>query len=197
MSLFLDILFPKNNLTPLNLLPTQPAKHPQNSRLDGIVSIFKYHGIIKDTLTDFKFDFVSTLAPELIEIMSSRLQSDFPNILNYWHDQNFCLVPIPLHSRRQNWRGFNQSELIAVGLSKKLNLPINNSLLSRCHHTVSQSSLPKSARRQNISSAFKLNQNIVGNFILVDDVYTTGSTLNAAAEVFFSKSILWGLTIAG
>ena len=195
MSLILDLLFPKTNLSPLKLLATQPVKYSPNNRLDGVVSLFKYHGSIKEILTDIKFNFVSEPCSRLADIIFDRLQINFPNIVHYWQENNFILAPIPLHPRRQNWRGFNQSELLCQYLSPLLKLNYQN-LLIRQKNTLAQSLLPKSSRHKNTSSAFILQQPVSGNFILVDDVYTTGATLNSAASVFSKESILWGLTLA-
>jgi len=198
MSLILDLLFPPTDLACLNLLPTQPVKYLPHRSLDGVISIFKYQGPVKKTLIDLKFNFVSELASRLAIIAANRVLLDFPNILHYWQENNFVLVPVPLHPSRQNWRGFNQSELICRHLSSSLNLDYQPNILIRSKNTRPQTKIKdKLLRQSNLVASFKLLHHQFSHVILVDDVYTTGATLTSAASVFPEKSNLWGLTIAG
>ncbi len=198
MSLLLDFLFPQTDLSNLNLLPTQPIKHFSHHSLDGVISVFKYQGSVKNNIIDLKFNFVYELAPRLASVISNRLFTDFPNILRYWQENNFTLVPIPLHPLRQNWRGFNQSELICQYLSISLNLDYQSNILIRHKNTRPQTKITNKLHRQsNLATSFKLLDSNYQRIILVDDVCTTGATLISAASVFPKKSNLWGLTIAG
>jgi ComF family protein len=107
----------------------------------------------------------------------------------YFPDFDFAefslLIPVPLHVRRLRERGFNQSLLLADKLGKKHNLPVNFSLLKRHKFTLTQTGLNKTEREENIKGTFIVtdkkkisNENI----ILVDDVYTTGATINECAK---------------
>lgn len=94
-----------------------------------------------------------------------------------------CLVPLPLHPRRLQERGFNQSGEIAKRLACRLALPLGLDLLVRRRATPPQASLPLKERPGNVRSAFECPADLSGRHILlVDDVMTTGATLNEAAR---------------
>lgn len=93
-----------------------------------------------------------------------------------------ALVPIPLHWRRQWWRGFNQSQRLAQGLGRQLGLPVS-AALARQRATPRQQGLRQSTRRRNLRHAFRVVIPVEGlHLALVDDVVTTGSTTREAAE---------------
>ena len=94
------------------------------------------------------------------------------------------LVPVPLHPRRQSVRGFNQSEVLCVGISEVIGMPVISDVLFRKISTPSQTDRSRIERWENVSEAFDLHdqQPLQGKHILlVDDVVTTGSTLLASA----------------
>ncbi len=96
------------------------------------------------------------------------------------------IIPVPLHIKKLRKRGFNQAIILADAIGKKWQIPINFSLLKRCKFTLSQTGLDKKERERNIKRAFEVRnkEKIVGrNIILVDDVYTTGATLNECAKI--------------
>src|SRR5205823_3977547 len=88
--------------------------------------------------------------------------------------QGELIVPVPLHRSRERTRGFNQAELIAAGLGR----PVAPLLLRRKKNTPSQTGLTRNQRRRNLAGAFELRGKVSGTVIVVDDVYTTGSTMN-------------------
>lgn len=94
------------------------------------------------------------------------------------------IVPIPLHTSRKRKRGYNQAEWIARGLGKELELPVDIRLLHRVRRTKPQKKLNDQQRKQNLKNAFEVRKNIDKRerILLVDDIYTTGSTVDAAAE---------------
>jgi len=116
----------------------------------------------------------------------SRMVSESKHYLEYI--QNTTLVPVPLHPVKFRERGFNQSELIAKMLVQCTG---NNAhiekLIIRRQYTQSQTQLNRSQRYQNVKNAFALARNAVldseKTFTIVDDIFTTGSTLNACAKV--------------
>jgi ComF family protein len=88
------------------------------------------------------------------------------------------IVPVPLHRSRVRIRGYNQAELIA----SRLGLPLTCDLLRRRKNTPSQTGLSRSQRKLNLAGAFEVRRNISGAVVVVDDVYTTGSTINEIAK---------------
>ena len=110
------------------------------------------------------------------------------------------VVPVPLHAARFRERGYNQSELLAREVGALLNLPVNTSSLQRIRHTKSQMTLGATERHQNVVDAFACrDQALSGQIILlIDDVCTTGSTLDACAYALKQRQVtsVWGVTLA-
>ncbi len=100
------------------------------------------------------------------------------------------LVPVPLHPRKLRERGYNQSALLAREVCKALVGPSSSDLLQRVIDTPSQTRFNRSERRRNLKNAFSLRQNRAidpaKRYIIVDDVFTTGSTINACAAALRS-----------
>ena len=95
------------------------------------------------------------------------------------------LVPIPLHQSRRRKRGFNQAELLAKALSVRSGIPMDASLLIRTKKTHAQKELNDQERLANLKDAFSIQRRNIPyhNLILVDDIYTTGSTIDTAARL--------------
>ncbi len=114
------------------------------------------------------------------------------------------IVPVPLHAQRQRQRGYNQAQLLAEICSAQLGLPLHVSLLTRVRATVSQTRLPMSERLQNVTGAFILEPNYrngaisKSSILLIDDICTTGATLEACAAPLFAAGVktVWGLVLA-
>ena len=110
------------------------------------------------------------------------------------------IVPVPLHASRRKERGYNQCELLAKPLGKLLNLPVNTKTLQRTQKTKSQMTLGAVERRKNVANAFKCYNNQLTNLnvLLIDDVCTTGSTLDSCAVALKETGVksVWGVTLA-
>lgn len=94
------------------------------------------------------------------------------------------IIPVPLHPSRLKKRGYNQSEYIAAGISSVLEIPVCSDYLSRIENTATQTRKSRFARYENLRSAFRLKSSdllINRHILLVDDVMTTGSTLEACS----------------
>lgn len=98
-----------------------------------------------------------------------------------------ALIPIPIHHARMRERGFNQSDIIAAGICCITNISYNNNIIKRSKYTKTQTLLSKEERRTNVNDVFvpyNDNVNIKGmKFLLIDDVLTTGSTINSCGNV--------------
>lgn len=95
------------------------------------------------------------------------------------------VLPVPLHPKKKRIRGFNQSTIIAKGITKILDIPLNEKLLERVHHNPSQTEFSKYDRWENVRSIFAVvnpNKLIGKHVLLVDDVLTTGATIEACAK---------------
>lgn len=114
------------------------------------------------------------------------------------------IIPVPLHPERQQQRGYNQAQLLAEVCSATLGIPLQASLLTRVHATMAQIHLPRSERQQNVAGAFLLNPKSEtkvlskSNILLIDDICTTGATLEACAKPLFAAGAdtVWGLVLA-
>ena len=112
-----------------------------------------------------------------------------------------AIVPVPLHSIRLRERGYNQAELLTKSISKQSGIPIHADALFRRKYTKTQTQMNNIERIHNVQNAFGTKQSnmIAGKcWLLVDDVMTTGSTLNACAHVLMNNGALsvYTLTIA-
>ncbi|MCR5507234.1 MAG: ComF family protein [Lachnospiraceae bacterium] len=96
-----------------------------------------------------------------------------------------ALIPVPIHKSRLKERGYDQAVLIAERLGKKLDIPVRNDVLARSAKTRVQKELGAGERQNNLKKALKICSDVVKlkNVILIDDIYTTGSTMDAAASV--------------
>lgn len=95
------------------------------------------------------------------------------------------LIPVPISRQRKTARGYNQAELMAWALGRELNLPVDSYSLIRKKNTLPQKELNEEERRNNLKNAFKIEENVIKykKVLLVDDIYTTGSTIDACATV--------------
>jgi ComF family protein len=96
------------------------------------------------------------------------------------------MVPVPLHPKRLRWRGFNQSLLLARQVSRKYEVPIDPFILYRSRETPPQTQLTEDERRKNVRGAFATHpeKSVKGkSVLLVDDVYTSGATVNECSRV--------------
>ena len=102
-----------------------------------------------------------------------------------WSDYD-RIIPVPLHHRKSRERGFNQSGLLAAGLSRRTGIKLSRRGLVRIRYTSTQTRLSRKSRRENVKGAFRVTGNacfLRKRLLLIDDVYTTGATVNECARV--------------
>jgi ComF family protein len=101
------------------------------------------------------------------------------------------ILPVPIHKHKRRSRGYNQAELLADPISRQLQLPLYKKLLIRTIDTLPQKELDDKERMKNLKSAFLFHENEVKlkKVLLVDDIYTTGATIEACTEVLHQKGV--------
>ena len=142
---------------------------------DAALTVFTYRFPLDQLIHSFKYASNLTLADFFARKLASCVRD---------HPMPHALVAMPLARRRLAERGFNQALLIADNAAQRLSLPIERTALVRIRETLPQSGLPWKERRANVKGAFACATDLKGRHIaLVDDVMTTGATLNEAAKV--------------
>ncbi|MCL0058558.1 ComF family protein [Dehalococcoidia bacterium] len=168
-----------------NCLNSPPA-------INGVRSLFLHRGMARDAVHHLKYRNLKALARPLAKLMAEYLE---PNPLPV-----DLILAVPLHSKRVRQRGYNQSDLLAQELSRLIDLPTASGSLVRLRNTPSQVSLGAEARRSNVQGAFRCKNQVFQSkgVLLVDDVCTTGATLNACAVALkeAGAASVWGLTFS-
>lgn len=176
----------------------------QKHELNGLVSFYPYKSLVKIIIKKLKYDFYYDMEDELDQIISLALKKRNLKTFFVFLQKNPYIIPVPLYISRQNWRGFNQSVIIARSLSKSLKLKIMLNLLLRNKDTAFQAELSKKQRISNIKGAFVINKNInykklsLNSVLLVDDVWTSGATMRECGRVLKKAGVkeVWGLSLA-
>lgn len=161
--------------------------------IDGIRAPFRFEGIIRKAIHQLKYKNLRALSEPLARLLSDYyLSNPLPGEV---------LVPVPIHEKRLRERGYNQSSLLAQKLSKFTYLPVVDNCLIRRRHALPQTKTRTAEeRRSNVSDAFSCRDQRLKNrrVLLVDDVATSGATLDACAVALKAAGAnsVWGLTLA-
>ncbi|MCH8495380.1 MAG: ComF family protein [Balneolales bacterium] len=167
-------------------------------------AMWKYDkgGVLQRLLHNIKYNGLGRLGFELGTLIGGRM-ADCPAISGLEHAKSeLVLMPVPLHPRRKRMRGFNQAEVIALGVSQTSGIPVlNDNIVIRTRYTNTQTGFSLLDRGRNLKGAFEVTdtEEISGKTILiVDDVFTTGATTFALAETIqaYSPDEIGVLTIA-
>lgn len=142
-------------------------------------SVYIYEDTMRFSIYRFKYG----NRPEYAEFYASEIYKKYKRKIKEWNAD--IIIPIPLHKSRLNKRGYNQAYLIAKELSKLSHIPTDENYLIRKKKTSVQKNLTASEREDNIKNAFKIKKNRVKlkSAILIDDIYTTGVTINEASKI--------------
>lgn len=163
----------------------------KNNPLEGVFSLVNYQTPTRELIHQLKYRFTTDLLTEISEkIDFLKIKKDF---------SNFTVIPVPLHYQRQNYRGFNQAELLGRVVAAKLNLKLEPNILERVEKTISQVGLSKAEREKNLRQTLQVKYPIKKQkYLVFDDVWTSGATLKAAANVLKKAGAIevWGLTLA-
>lgn len=160
----------------------------------GCRACFAYSGKIRSAIYKFKYKHQSFLAESFARFMTKLYATT---------DWNIDLVTyVPLHPKREKTRGYNQSKLLAIEFCKITKLPLFDTT-ERVVDTPSQTSKTRDERIKNVKDAFKIKKNIESNIIdknilVIDDVYTTGSTANEISKLLlkYGAKNIYILTLA-
>ncbi len=147
---------------------------------DRAYSMCAYHGKVKEWIYSYKYAGRSYLAGPFGRMMADRIKE-------VRLDKSVdCIVPVPLHRKKLRQRGYNQSRLLADVISGRLKGEKARDVLIRERNTPPLSGLTRFQRMETMRGAFKLKNNgvvDVKNVLLIDDIYTTGTTVNQCAKV--------------
>ena len=191
----LEIIFPnvcgmcgrinKNNLCPeckikLKEITKANIIKVKNKNFTYLAYLFKYDGIIREKILKYKFKDSAYLYKTFSEIIiKNKKMCGF--IKKY-----DIIIPVPIHKKRYKERGYNQSELLAKEIAKILEIPMEKHVLIKELNNTPQSKLSKQERKNNAIGVYKTinNQKIINKkVILIDDIYTTGSTANECSKM--------------
>lgn len=144
---------------------------------------FDYRDNIRDAIFEFKFRGSYAYGDIFAELVYRALPP------YYIYSDYDMIVPVPLHSKRFKERGYNQAELFADGLSKRLGIPLANDVLFRTRDTMRQMALTRSLRERNVNGAFyAVESEVSGRRVLIaDDIYTVGATVRSCAKELLGK----------
>lgn len=140
-------------------------------------AVYIYQGPVKASLYRFKYagrqEYAVCYGRQALELYGGWIRNIAPE----------AIVPVPLHPVRQRKRGYNQAEVFARVLGEALDIPVRCDLIRRCVNTCPQKELNNTERKKNLKKAFTIGENIVQlkKVLLVDDIYTTGSTVDAVS----------------
>lgn len=171
--------------------------HNLDLHFKKIYSYFYFDKIIKNAVLNLKYNKRPKTGFALGQILGQKL------LLENFDEKNSFLIPIPLNYKKYLKRGYNQSYFIAKGIADVTNIKFYNAL-KRNKNTQTQTKLSRLEREKNVENAFSIKEKFIkkipssSNIFIVDDVFTTGSTLNECAKVLRHKGYenIYGLTFA-
>ena len=172
---------------------TCPSCWQEKAEIDGIRSLFLFDNVMRKAIHQLKYYNLKAISPCLAHFLADYLATvPLPGEV---------LVPVPLHPKRLKQRGYNQASLLARELSKLAKLPVIEDCLIRVKEAPPQARTTNAEeRRKNVIDAFICRDEKVSGkqIILIDDVCTSGATLNSSARALKNKGAIsvWGLTLA-
>jgi ComF family protein len=163
-------------------------KYAESNLIDSLVSLYYFQPdlVSQRIIHSIKYENMKRLGIKMGRLLGEKIMSVSLNA-DY-------IIPVPLHKTKLKERSFNQSELISRGVSEVIQTKVITNILFRRKYTQSQTNLNKEERIQNVSNAFVVNnklRNLMKNksIFLLDDVITTGSTINSCAKVLKENGV--------
>ncbi len=163
---------------PARLRPTCPACRKNPPAFRRARSAVLFSGAGQSLVKAYKYSANPYLSGPVLELLAAGWERW------YGETEYHRIVPVPLHPRKVRERGFDQSAILAAGLSRRTGIPGDRKSLVRIRYTGTQTRLSRRARRENIRGAFRVRgaERVRGaSILLVDDVYTTGATVGECA----------------
>jgi len=170
-----------------------PSCRKRQTEIDGVRSPFRFDEVVREAIHQLKYRNLKAISPCLAELLADYLRSNpLPGE---------ALVCVPLHPRRLRERGYNQCSLLARELGRRIDLPVIEDCLIRVKQAQPQvRAVDVEERRRNVADAFVCcDEKVSGKqIILIDDVCTSGATLESCAAALKNKGAtsVWGLTLA-
>ena len=145
---------------------------------DQAISLYEYSDGIKQSIYRFKY----RNKREYADVYAAEIARECGIVKNMWEPD--VIIPVPIHKERYRQRGYNQAGLIACCLSKKLHIPVDENYIIRVKKTTPMKELNNIERVKNLHNAFQIYYNGIryNKVLIVDDIYTTGATIDACAK---------------
>jgi len=182
----------------------------ENELLSAAIKHIKYHLVrsaareLGKYLAAFLVNEINKIKVNAVDLKAGRIWEKLEDTQNvpglFFSLREALIIPVPLHPRRERSRGFNQSALLAKTVAGRMAMDMDSGSLSRVKHKTPQAKLGEKERRKNVIGSFGWKgENLKGrSVVLIDDVVTTGSTLNECARVLKENGAgeVWGLVVA-
>ena len=149
------------------------------------LAAFLYDDMVSKSIYRFKYHNRRTYA----EFYGEAIAKTYGSIIGSWHAD--VIIPVPIHEKKLIKRGYNQAGLIAKKLGENLGMHVDERVLLRTVNTRPQKEMTKAERKKNLENAFKISKDVVKykKVILVDDIYTTGSTIDECTRALLEAGI--------
>lgn len=147
--------------------------------------VFEYQGGMKRAIYDFKYKNQRSYASFFADCIYTCYGRELKDL------NVDGIIPVPVHKKKRKQRGYNQAEMIAKQLGRRLQLPMFSNILVRVKNTNPQKELNDKARMKNLKNAFNIRTNTIKlkKVLLVDDIYTTGATIEACTKVLLDYGV--------
>lgn len=180
----------------LEFLPIKIYKR-KDVLVEGLICVLKYNALLKKAIVNFKYFNKPNAYKGFGSLMSKNIMlTGVDKEIDY-------IIPVPLHKKRYKERGYNQSYLLSKQIAKDINVSVNTNILFRIKNTPKQSKLNREKRLKNLDNAFMVKNKealLNKNILLIDDVFTTGSTINECSRILKesgSKKVFVAIITAG